>query len=1012
MRYLSTACLILALTVAATSGFAADLLVNPGFEQIDEEKGFPVGWEPTYWSNPNGTIETADIARTGEHGVVLRGMPSEQITDRGGKNNHLVMQEIDISGTRRLTLTAHARIEGDGLAFVSMMTHDAEGNRLQYSSTQRYAGFEGWEPIVWSFTTNGDTEKLQIYLRNGGEGDVYYDDVSLSSPEDVLDNGAIAGIVNALVGGRISSLKVLDEGRERTEWRGMYAGGVAGVVVPAEGHPGVLRDLPWEMDVLEPNRKVALRRTIHDGDMAGLAFEKTLSVAEGSPALQCDLAVRNEAEEARTLTLRTQDCLPEDARTFAWDSGDAERVYHHAEDVLRSRLRIDDLAGGWIAAADADGNGLRLDFDPSLVAEGRVAIERDVRILEMHYRPVEIAPGETWQMSYSVAAISGEDLAEGAAETTPEQLPLPPPEIVRYPALQGIFPYGEYFRGYFDAVGPVRDYVADQLDTYVRNSFNTWIISENILLHDFSDGESSWRAEMAAERGMRLFPKGNFLRVFEQQEGGGRREVYPGDYTRQEAIARIEERGHTLERRRRFADVHGEHILAYDLADEPGPEHIHNYMVVQSIFREIDPHHPAVTILNFSRTEFIPYMPVYYGDEYAIRKSGRDPWSVFGIIQSAAKRTPGPVWVMLQAFGGLPDYSWHLPTGPEMRLMLWNAIAGGVKGITFHGSFSPPTWRVNKYYFYTAIDSLGAKTPCWDSMVEVGSQITSIGPAMLDCHVDTSGAFSLECEELEDYRGQYTGPAVRLGVLKQPSETGGRFLVAVNQHLDSPHQARLLMREGTCPEGAVLTDLHDAGEPAPASEPHDLTLAPGEGRILFCGSPARVGDVVESVEAKRAENLQRVFGLDAKIARANGIDVADAEALADDGTSAEALALLREDPEMERIYASLAKLDEVQELLSPIAQTFRDNWDVVVPPEDREGVGAREVWQNTQDQRMQQYVNEVAEAFLDRITLMRRIKTGEAADVSDEVEALVERAERLNEQAIAYVQQKAREADK
>ncbi len=1092
------ACIIGALCVQ--SALAADLIVNPGFEEIGAQTGFPAAWEPTYWSNPHGTIEAADVARTGERSVVLRGIPEAQVTDAGGKNNHLIMQAIDLAGTRRLTLSVWAWTEGGGAAQLSMMTQDAEGNRLQYSSTGRYAGLDDWQELVWSFTTNPDTARLQLFLRNLGPGNVYFDDVSLSSPEDVLDSGAVAAIVDALVGGRVSSLKALAASRELTTWRGVYPGGLTAIIVPGDEYPGLLRDVPWEVEVTEPNRRLTLRRTIPDGDLQGLVFEKTLSVAEGSATLQCELAVRNEADAPRMLNLRTQECLPHAPRTITWPTEGGLRVYRHPEHVLKTSVPIEGFAGGWLAAVDGAGEGVVLRFDDELAEKGHAYFSQELDTLEVYYRPAEIAPGETWRMSYALTPITGAGgvvhadeqiavslqplqlgavtdyfailhalgasasrqvtmrgtLAAGGVEAfedlfTPTALqpsrvqlpwanagitrvelevqgldepiviaqetlddsplrdmPPPPDDVVRFPALEGFFPFGEYFRGQTNGLGTAEEFAEYQLDTYRRSFFNTWIINEGTLIAPLREEETSWRTEMAAEREMRVFPKADFLRVFERDEDGGiQREIYPGDYTRETAIERMERAGLDLELRRRFAEQYRDTILAYDVADEPGPEHIANYMMIQSILREIDPQHPAVTILNFSRTEFLPYMPVYYGDEYPIRNSGRNPWSVFDVVQFASRRTPGPVWIMLQAFGGLPSYTWQLPTGPEMRLMLWGAIAGGCDGITFHGSFSPPNWRVNKYYFYTAIDSFGAKTPCWDSMVDVGEQITAIGPAMLGSTVDSSDAFAVECEQLEDYRERYTGPAVRLGVLRQPAEDGGRFVVAVNQDLDEARTATLTADLGTVGEAAVFIDLQGAMEPVAARDALELTLEPGDGRSLFCGTAAQAAEISKAVRAGRGSNLRPILRLDVEIARANGVDVGAAEALVEEGRIDEAVAALDRADGMAAIRVSMAWLDEAQELLSPIAQTFRDHWEVVVPPADREGVAAYAIWRNTQDPRMQQYVDDVAQALLDRVTLMRRLKAGEAAEVAAEIEALVERSKRLNEEAVAYVTQQA-----
>lgn len=1103
MHCIRAAGLMLLLCAAMSLAAAQGILVNPSFEELDPQTGFPVGWEPMFWSNPRGVIEAAEVAHTGERSIALRGIPEDQITDAGRRNNHLVAQSVEIAGMRRLTLRVHARTEGDGRAYLSMMTRDAEGNRLQYSATQRYRLLEEWEELVWGFTTDRDTARLQVLLRNEGAGTVYFDDVSLTSPEDVLDSGPVAGIVDALIGGRISSLKVIADQRETTPWRGVAPGGLTAMIVPGDTYPGVLRDLPWEMEVIEPNRRLALRREITDGDLAGLTFDKTLSMAEGSATVRCDVTVRNDGQEARTLNLRTQDCLQPGHTTFTWPTERGLRVYHHPQHILKRAVEIEDLAGDWMAATDAEGNGMLLRFDARAAEKGYLYLSHELDTMEVYYRPAELAPGETWSTTYSLTPITGaggvvyaddefalsllplrlradtdyavvlhalvpqvsrqitmrgtmqdgdveafeDTFAATAAQASQvglpwagitivgvelevegldapivitretlddsplRDLPEPPTQVTRFPALEGIFPYGEYYRGYIDEIGPVAQYRRDQLDTYRRSFFNTWLISEHILLNQFARTGESSIVEKLRERDMRLFMRGEYLRVFERTEAGGiRREIYPGDYTRETAIERIERGEQTLDRRRRFAEQFGDVILAYDVSDEPGPEHIHNYMMVQSIFHEIDPHHPAVVILNFNRTEYLPYMPVYYGDEYPIRNTGRNPWMVMDVVQFASERGPGPVWLMGQAFGGLPQYTWHLPTGPEMRLMLWGAIAGGCTGITFHGSFSPPNWRVNNYYFTTAIDSLGATTPCWEAMVDVGRHITAIGPAMLDCAVDRSDAFTIECEQLEDFRGRYTGPAVRLGVLRKPGPDGGRFLVAVNQDLDEARTARLAADPAQIADDAVMVDLHDMTAPTPARAGHELTLEPGDGRMFFAGTRAQAEQIMAAARAGHEANLGQIFLLDARIARANGVDTAAAEALSEQGRSGEAIEALAQAEGMGVVLQRLERLEEALALLTPIAHTFRENWDVVVPPADREGVARGATWHNTQDPQMQQYSDEVMQAFVDRIMLTRRVHAGEAAEVGADVEALVERAGRLNAEAIPYVRERAGDA--
>jgi len=1099
-------------------GMAAgeDLLANPGFEEIDEETGFAAGWEPVYWSNPDGIIEASEIAHSGERSVLLDGLPAEEITDAGKRNNLLVAQDFGdrITGMRRLVLRGWVRTEGDGAARFSAFTYDAEGNRLQYQSSQFWTGVADWVEVAWTFTTEPETAKLIIYLRNSGEDRVWYDDMALSAAEDVLDSGVAQVLIDPLVGGRVRSFAPAESGREQTVWQGVQPGGMGAEIVPAERYPGPLRDAPYEATVLEPNRRVLLRREATHPDIAGLVIEKTYAMDEGSATLDVMLKVTNAGDEPREWAMRAQQCLPPLGGTFTWQDDQGLRVYRHPEHVLKTTIWIEDLAGDWIAQTGPESGGMVMQFDGERVAKALLYFAYDLQTIEWLYEPKTLAPGDVWETTYRIAAVSDagpivhaepdialsvdplvfaaeqdytlalhalgaeqarevtvagilgtgdreafEDLLEARA-LDPAELDLPwaglgvrgievelragderaevmlsqetvtdepvrelPPPPATVAVSTGFFPYGEYYRGSQVADAGTEDFMARQLRTYRRGYLNTYIITERIPLNQFRESGESWLLETLRSMDMRLFPKGEFMRVFEEVDGD-RREVFPGNYTREQAIERIESGGYDLDLRRAFADKYGDTVVAWDVSDEPGPEHIPNYMMIQSIFREIMPDIPAVTILNIQRTEFLPYMPIYYGDEYPIRNTGRRPWEVYDVVRFCATHTPAPVWVMLQAFGGLEGYSWYLPTGPEMRMMIYSVLAAGGKGITFHGSHSPPCWRHNLYYFFTSIDAWGAYTPAWTAMVEAGRQVSAIGSVMLDTEVDETEAFTVRCAQVET-EGGYAGSAVRLGILRQP-DAGGRFIVAVNQDITGPQQAELLADPELVAEDALLYDLFELAEIGPARREHAIALAAGDARIFFCGSPEAGAAVLDAVHGAHYRNEAPIYRLDASVAEANEIRLREADALAQqaaeayeagDGALAHqrivearqavADAIAAHEP----LAAVVAGLKETLELLAPVANTFREHFDVVVPPADREGVPRGQVWQNTRDARMQQYADETAQCFTARIALERRLHAGEAAVIADEVADLLDHARRLNDEATAYVLQKAGEAE-
>lgn len=204
-RLAAALCVVLAAWAAPWAFADENLITNPGLEALDGETGLAAGWEPTYWSNPHGKVAVSDESRSGERCVVITGVPRDAITDATQRNNNLVAQRIapPLVGARRLQLRAWLRVAEDATAYLSMITADKDGNRLQYASSVRLSGRDEWTQLVLPLSTDPDTAQLTVYLRNDGEGSVWYDDISLAASDDVLENDYLRVHIEPFVGGRI-----------------------------------------------------------------------------------------------------------------------------------------------------------------------------------------------------------------------------------------------------------------------------------------------------------------------------------------------------------------------------------------------------------------------------------------------------------------------------------------------------------------------------------------------------------------------------------------------------------------------------------------------------------------------------------------------------------------------------------------------------------------------------------------------------------------------------------------
>ncbi|MBT4816052.1 MAG: hypothetical protein HON70_10150, partial [Lentisphaerae bacterium] len=642
---------------------------------------------------------------------------------------------------------------------------------------------------------------------------------------------------------------------------------------------------------------------------------------------------------------------------------------------------------------------------------------------------VELPWGGTQVMSMSVSVRTGD--SEAAVTISPlsldasplMDLPPPPEQLAEFPAATGFFPYGEYFRGYLKgAGGNMVNHVSRQLRAYRRCYMNTYMSSEGGLLGNFKKTGTVPKLEEVRKRRMRVIPRADMMRRFERDANRRiLRELPPEPATREATIERLERGGFTLDLRRDFVEAYGDCLLAYDFADEPQGQYIPNYMMLQSVYREVDPDHPVLVILNLNRTEFLPFMPIYYGDEYPVRsakRGGRNPWAVTKMVRFCATHTKAPVWVMLQAFGGLPDYTWQLPDEAEMRLTIYEAIANGCKGITFHGSSSPPCWRYNLYYFDTARDSWGVESPAWPAMREAGRHVSAIGGALLLTDVSDVDVLNVVCEAMTDDAVPYRGPAVRAGVLRQRG-ADGYFAVVVNQDVKGLRQATLSVNAAAVSKGATLHDLYVlTGRGGPAATETTIELAPGDGRVFFVGTEAAAKPVFAEVHRGHYANELPLYEIDVEMAVANGCDTARPAALAADAASAHEAAqfatahariLAAREALAETIAASTElahaqrSLSEAQAMLAAVVLTYRRYFDVVMPPDLRKGAARGVVWKNTADPNMQSYADDTADALCLRMTLADRVQAGQAKQSLQEITRLHQTAARLKAEAIPYV---------
>ena len=314
------------------------------------------------------------------------------------------------------------------------------------------------------------------------------------------------------------------------------------------------------------------------------------------------------------------------------------------------------------------------------------------------------------------------------------------------------------------------------------------------------------------------------------------------------------------------------------------------------------------------------------------------------------------------------------------------------------------------------------ETPAWEAMREAGRYITAIGPALLTSRVTDEAVVRVECEELGGEGQPYHGPAIKAGVLARAE--GGWFAVVVNQDIHQTRAGRLLIDADPARADAGLHDLYELSDLGPAAQTRPaIELEPGDGRIFFVGTQEQADEVIAHVRGGHYDNELPLYEIDLELAQANGCDVQAAVARARAAAAAyeagdvaaahegllEARALVAEAiAANEALSSALQAIEAAHDLLSELAQAYRDNFDVVVPPEDRAAVRRGATFVNTRDPQMQGYVDATAEAFLKRLLLEDRLYAGEAPQASAEARQLQAIVQRLHAEAMEHLTAQAR----
>lgn len=135
----------------------------------------PAGWTYNQWSAEagQGRFEWSTEACEGQRSLALIG-------ESGTPN--LVAESIEYRVTEptRLTIALRYKTAGAAKPFVSLIAPVPGGER-QYDNSPTLPASDGWREATWSVVTQAGATSARVYLRNGGVGTVWYDDLKVTT---------------------------------------------------------------------------------------------------------------------------------------------------------------------------------------------------------------------------------------------------------------------------------------------------------------------------------------------------------------------------------------------------------------------------------------------------------------------------------------------------------------------------------------------------------------------------------------------------------------------------------------------------------------------------------------------------------------------------------------------------------------------------------------------------------------------------------------------------------------
>jgi len=929
------------------------------------------------------------------------------------------LQTIDASPGQEVSASVYAKGTKGAMGFLRFHILDAEGKQMkQYFSTRINAN-ETWRPLKLRFTVPEGVTRITATVQtalNKEPIEIYFDKFEATvTSGSTLENSLLRIQINPLVGGCIDSMIVKKKSFEYTLPHLPNAtGGMALDIIPGNRYPGLVKLEKYDIEVVTPYREIRVFRTFDTEEYKGLRIQKTFRLDEGASFVSIAVELSNPGDKPIECSYRIQNCLKPDDGIFTWPTADWLQAFRKTSESVReiNSIVTDNLRAGWCAKRyDALEQAILFTFSNSQVYRSYNWISEPFDTVEWYYRDIKLSPGETWKTEYTIAALpSQQELYSDGLDNRVEYVRgvrLPEPEKGRKlpEIMRGYFPFGASASALVDSVSAggsknmFRYSYSRQLREMAHNYCNFLFSFRMIQIgyqEEFVNNDNTFElGELARKYSMMLAPSHLVI---------GKNDIDIEKF-RPALAKKIDYYYNAITRK--FITDYQDRILAFFTADEIQTHNIPCMLEAHDTLNKIVPDRAYFPYLNMPTLSYIPYVPVFLGDWYPIKRSGwgeRDPWSTARVVATAVKQAGDspPVWFMPQGFG-YRHTGYALPTSAEMRLMLYLAVANGAKGIVFHGINNPGlSWRVKYGYHYSIYGNAGERTEAWSAIGDCARELTATGPLFCDTNPewDFFGA-EVTCAQFKDSKGFYNGPAITIHSLARKSGSG-RFFIVINQDTGTKQTGTISLGQEL--KKSVLYDITEMKE-IDASRSLSLSLSPGDARIYFLGTQEEVEAVASAIYGNRYIREQARYIIEKEYPSANGEIVQPAEILFQQAsdfyasgknesayqTLLRAQKTLRETLSQSALGKTLTAMESSRKLFDTISFLFSSHFDLLMSPELEKEAPRFRVYKNSKDPTIQKLVDAVAQDISTYWRLEREIREGKYAKVRKEVEELIAR---------------------